>query len=215
MTFSLTVESRKERGKELATLRQAGKLPAVMYGPKEAAVPLVIDRVKFEKLFEEAGESSIITLKGLDTPKDVLVQEVAFDARRGGPIHVDFYAIEVDKEVTVNVPLEFEGDAPALKLGGTLTKVLYEIEITCLPKDLLQSITVDLTVLGDLDARILVKDLPVPKNVTVTNEMDEVVALVQEVEEETETPVAQVDMNAIEVEKKGKEEGAPSAEDAA
>ena len=205
MSFSLTVEERKERGKKVSILREGGKLPAVMYGPKEEAVSLVIDRVQFENLFKEAGESSIITLEGLDKPKDVLVQDVAFDARRGGAIHVDFYAIEAGKKVTVNVPIEFEGESPALKLGGTLTKVLHEIEITSVPKDLPQAIIVDVSSLEDFESRIFVKDLSIADGVDVSNDPEDVVALVQEVQEEIEEPVEQVDMDAIEVEEKGKD----------
>lgn len=206
MTFSLTVEPREARGKRLQTLRRAGKLPGIVYGPKEKAMALSCDRVQFEKLLDEAGESSVITLKGLEKPLDVLVHDVAFDPRRGGPTHVDFYAIEVGKEVTVHVPLEFEGEAPAVRLGGTLTKVLHEIEVTCVPQELPQSITVDTTMLEDFEDRILVKDLSVPEGVTIENNPEDVVALVQEVEEEPEEQVVEeVDMDAIEVEHKGKE----------
>lgn len=206
MTFSLTVEARTERGKQLESLRGAGKLPAVMYGPKEESTPLTLDRIAFEKLFKEAGESSVIVLEGLSAPKEVLVHDVSFDPRRGGVIHVDFYAVEAGKEITVGVPLEFTGEAPAIKLGGTLTKVLYEVEVTAKPKDLPQHIAVDVSSLDDFEKRILVKDLSVPKGVTIENDPEDVVVLVQAVEEEKEEPVAPVDMAAIEVEEKGKKE---------
>ncbi len=206
MTFSLTVETRKERGKQLAKLRTDGKLPAVVYGPKEEATPLTIERVAFEKLLKQAGESSVIVLEGLATPKEVIVHEVAFDPARGGMIHVDFYALEAGKEITIGVPLEFVGEAPAIKLGGTLTKVLYEIEVTCMPAHIPQHITVDIATLTDFEKQIHVKDLVIPKNVKVENDPEDVVALVQAVAEETEVPVAPIDMTAIEVEKKGKTE---------
>jgi large subunit ribosomal protein L25 len=209
MTFSLTVEARTERGKKLEQLREAGKLPAIMYGPKEEAVALTIDRIAFEKLFKQTGESSVITLTGagLAAPKEVLVNDVAFDARRGGVIHVDFYAVEAGKEITVDVPLVFVGEAPAVKQGGTLTKVLHEVEVTCMPVNLPKEISVDVSSLDDFEKQIHIKDLAVPANVTLEHDADEVVALVQAVEEEAEAPVA-VDMASIEVEKKGKTEAA-------
>ncbi len=206
MTFSLAVENRTERGKQLAKLRALGKIPAIMYGPKEEAVPLTVDKVTFEKVLKQAGESSVITLSGLATPKDVLVQDVSFDPRRGGVIHIDFYAVEAGKEITVDVPLEFVGEAPAVKLGGTLTKVLQEIEVTCTPANLPQHINVDVSSLDDFEKQIHVRDLAIPANVTVENDQDDVVALVQAVTEEAEAPVAAIDMSAIEVEKKGKTE---------
>lgn len=206
MTFSLTVEERTVRGKKLTQLRDAGKLPAVMYGPKEKPVALSIDRGTFEKLFKQTGESSVIVLEGLSAPKEVLVHDVAFDAHKGGITHVDFYAIEAGKEITVDVPLVFVGEAPALKVGGTLTKVLHEIEITCKPANLPKDIEVDISVLDTLEKQIHVKDLTVPKGVTIENDPEDVVALVQAVEEEKEEAPVAIDMNAIEVEKKGKTE---------
>jgi large subunit ribosomal protein L25 len=215
MTFILDATPRTERGKKLAKARNAGKLPAVVYGAKEKSTAFYLDRISFEKVFKQAGESSIITLKGLEGDKEVLVHDVAFDPSRGGIIHVDFYAIEAGKEITVDVPLTFVGEAPALKLGGTLTKVLHEIEVTCKPKDLPKEITVDVASLVDFEAQIHVSDLTIPAGVTVGNAPDDVVALVQAVEEEKEEAPAAIDMSAIEVEKKGKEEaleeGAPAA----
>lgn len=205
MTFTLEATSRTERGKQLGTLRAHGKIPAVLYGPSETSVALTVDRIQFEKLFKEAGESSIIALTGLGDPKEVLVHDVAFDARRGGIVHIDFYAVEAGKEITVDVPLSFIGDAPALKLGGTLTKVLYEIKVTCTPSVLPKEIVVDITPLADIEAQIHVRDLVLPPGVRVVNDANDVVALIQAVAEENETS-SPVDMSAIEVEKKGKTE---------
>jgi len=210
MTFSLTVEKRTVQGKKLTALRTAGQLPAVLYGPKEETVSLAMNRVEFEKLFKQTGESSIITLRGLETPKEVLVHDVAFDAFRGGIVHVDFYAPEAGKEITIAIPLEFVGEAPAVKLGGTLTKVLHEIEVTCMPKDIPQHIEVDVSVLDTFEKQIHVSDLVIPKGITLETSLDEVIALVQAVQEEAEEAPAAVDMDAIEVEKKGKEEVPPT-----
>jgi len=205
MTITLQATIRTERGKQLETLRRDGKLPAVVYGPKEPATALTIERGEFEKILKEAGESSIITLKGLDANKDVLVHEVAFDPLRGGITHVDFYAIEAGKNITVHVPFTFIGEAPALKLGGTLTKVLHEVEITCAPSKLPKEIVVDISSLTEFDSQIHVKDITFPDGVTVENDPQDMVVLVQTVAEEVAEPVA-VDMDAIEVEKKGKTE---------
>lgn len=205
MTFTLTVETRTVQGKKLAQLRDAGKLPAVMYGPKEASTLLTVDRVAFEKLFKLAGESSVIVLEGLAGSKEVLVHDVAFDALRGGITHVDFYALEAGKEITVDVPLTFVGEAPALKLGGNLTKVLHEVEVTCTPANLPKEFIVDVSVLDDFEKQIHVSDLAVPKGVVIENDVTEVIALVQAVAEEKEVETT-IDMSAIEVEKKGKTE---------
>jgi large subunit ribosomal protein L25 len=205
MTFTLQATARTERGKQLAALRKAGKIPAVVYGPKEEATPLTLDRLQFEKVLKQAGESSVISLTGVGAAKEVLVHDVSFDPGFGGVIHVDFYAIEAGKEITVDVPLTFVGEAPAVKQGGTLTKVLHEIEVTCAPSALPKEIIVDVSSLVDFEAQIHVRDLSIPTGVTIGNDADEVVALVQAVAEETE-PITAIDMSAIEVEKKGKTE---------
>lgn len=202
MTFTLQATVRTETGKKVKTLRNAGSLPAVVYGPKQAPVALTITKQDFEKVFKDAGESSVITLTGLGAPVNVLVSDVAFDARRGGVIHVDFYAVETGKRVTVDVPLVYAGEAPALKLGGTLTKVLHEVTVEAEPTHLPKEITVDVSALVDFDSQIHVRDLSVPAGVTIKDNGDDVVALVQAVKEEKEAPA--LDMGAIEVEKKGK-----------
>lgn len=206
MTINLNVEKRTETGKKLAKLRAAGKLPAVVYGAKEESTPLTLNRRDFEKAYAEAGESSILVLSGLDEDKEVLVHELAFDNVKGGILHVDFYAVEKGKEVTVPVELHFIGEAPAIKLGGSLTKALHQIEITAKPANLPQhGIEVDISVLNTFEDSIRVKDLNIPANVKVEHDPEETVAVVVEFKEEVEE-VAPIDMSAIEVEQKGKKE---------
>ena len=202
MTVTLDVQKRTVSA---PALRKTGAIPAVVYGPKQEPVSISVDKVTFEKVLKDSGESTVITLNGLDEALEVLVHDVSFNPGKGGVEHVDFYAIEKGKEITVHVPLEFEGEAPAVKQGGSLTKVLHEIEITCKPSALPQHITVDVSSLDDFEKQIHVKDLVIPAGVTVHNDGEEVVALVQEVEEEPEESVP-VDMEAIEVEAKGKTE---------
>lgn len=199
MTTSLKVAKREGKA-------EAGQIPAVVYGPKQEAISLAVDKKVFEKTLEEAGESSIIKLEGLDEELEVLVHDVSFSPIKGGVEHVDFYAIERGKELTTNVPLEFIGEAPAAKEGGVLNKSLHEVEVTCRPSALPRHIEVDISSLATFEDVIRVKDLNLPEGVKIENEEDETVALVVEVEEEPEEPVEAVDMSSIEVEHKGKEE---------
>jgi large subunit ribosomal protein L25 len=210
MTITLTASSRTETGKKTEKIREAGNLPAVMYGPKQAPTALTISKKEFDKVLKEAGESTVVTITGLGTPTDVLIHDVAFDARRGGVVHVDFYAIEAGQKITVHVPLNFVGEAPAVKLGGTLTKVLHEIEVEAEATNLPKEIEVDISSLVEFSSQIHVSDLKAPKGVLFKNDADDVVALVQEVmEEKEEAPV--LDMSAVEVEKKGKADTEGSA----
>lgn len=179
-------------------------MPAVVYGPKEQPQAITLDGREFEKAFKEAGESAILVLAGDGGNKEVLIHDVAFDPLRGNISHVDFYAVEKGQKVTVHIPLSFVGEAPALKLGGLLTKALHEIEVTGEPSKLPHEIEVDISGLNSFEDEIRVKDLAVPKGVEINNDPEDMVAIVAEVKEEAEEAPA-LDMEAIEVEAKGKE----------
>lgn len=205
--LKLVSKSRNAFGKGLKKARAAGDLPGILYGPKEATLNIFVDVKQFKRVFREAGESSVIDLATESGDKDVLIKDVAFHSTSGEPIHVDFYAIEKGKKVEVDVPLVFDGVSPAVKdLGGTLVKVMHELPIEAMPKDLPHNIAVDISVLVDLESQILVKDLKIPAGVELKVDGDEVVAAITVAKEEEEAPAEPVDLSAIEVEKKGKQE---------
>ncbi|MEK7621921.1 MAG: 50S ribosomal protein L25 [Patescibacteria group bacterium] len=211
--LTLKAEVRTTFGKKLKTERQAGRLPIVFYGRKEVPVSLFVPLADFKKVLRSAGESSIITLVTPVGQKSVLVHEVSYHPVNREPIHADLYVIEQDVVLKIKVPIEYTGLAPAVKeLGGTLLKVLHELEIEALPKDLPHGITVDVTVLATIESQILVRDLRLPTGVTTTHRLEEVVAAITVAKEEVEE-TAPIDLSAIEVEKRGKEE--PAAEDGA
>lgn len=213
--MDLTVEKRDSK-QNPHTLRRKGLLPAVVYGRSEESTPISVDAKEFGKVFHTAGESTVISLKGLGAAKDALIHEVDFDAVSGVPLHADFYAIEKGQKVTVSIPLEFDGVSPAVKeLGGVLTKIMHELEIECEPKDLPQAIHVDISALVALDSQIHVSDLTLPASAKISASPEEVVATITVIEEEKEEVAAPADLSAIEIsEERGKkeEEGAPAAE---
>jgi len=204
MTTKLEVTKREDSTEKV---RSQGNLPGVVYGPKQEPISITIDKVVFEKTLDIAGESTIINLVGLGEDIEVLIHDVAFNGEKGGVEHVDFYAIERGKELTTNIALEFIGEAPVEKDGATVTKVLYDLEVTCRPSDLPSQIEVDISTLTDADSQILVKDLKIGAAIKVTLDGESVVASVSAArEEEPEEVTEAVDMDAIEVEEKGKGE---------
>ncbi len=204
--MELTVEKR-DKTTNVKELRRTGKVPAVVYGRSEESTPITVDRKVFEKLFHEAGESTVITLKGLGVVKEALINEVALHPVSGAPMHVDFYAIEKGQTVTVSVPLEFEGVSPAVKdLGGVLVKVMHELEIECEPKDLPQQIVVDISKLKTFDDQITVKDLSLPVSAKLSIDPDEVVALVNTIADEVESAPLDISQIGSSVERGKKEE---------
>ena len=210
MTTKLEVTKREGSTEQV---RSEGNIPAVVYGPKQEPISITLDKAVFEKTLHTAGESTIINLVGLEEEIEVLVHDVAFNAEKGGVEHVDFYAIERGKELTTNITLEFVGEAPVEKNGAMVTKVLHELEVTCRPSDLPSHIDVDVSTLTEDSSQILVKDLKIGADIKVTLDGDSVVAAVSAAREEEPEEVAEaVDMDAVEVEEKGKADEAEASE---
>ncbi|MGB4076363.1 MAG: 50S ribosomal protein L25 [Minisyncoccia bacterium] len=206
MSITLAVTKREETGKRAKRLLSAGRMPAIVYGPKQESVPVSLSLPEFQKILRDSGESSVLELSGLGESLQVLIHEVDRDPVTNVPRHADLYAIEKGAKVEVAVPLSFIGESPAVKAGASLVKVLHELEIEAAPGDLPHEISVDISSLLEIGAQIHVSQLVLPKGVTAKAEGEQVVALIQEVTVEEEVVVAAPDMAAIEVEKKGKEE---------
>jgi large subunit ribosomal protein L25 len=204
---------KRSKADKLATVRSNGMVPAVVYGALVENTPISISSKEFDKVLKVAGESSSIVLD-IDGGKkiDALIHEVQFHPVKGFPIHVDFLAIDMNKPIQVNMPIEFTGVAKGEKDGaGTLVKVLHEVEIEALPKNLPHAIDVDVTGLTLVGDQIHAKDIVLPSGVTLITEGEEVVATLAALKEEKEEESAPVDLSAIEVEKKGKKEEEPEA----
>lgn len=204
MQHTLTVSPRSVVGKSSAPLAKDGVIPAVVYGPAQEALSISVPLLPFEALLRAGGESSLIALEGLDKPINALVHELDRDPVTHVPRHVDFYAVKKGEKVTVSVTLAFVGESEAVKLGANLVKVLHEVEIETDPTNIPSELEVDISPLKAIDDRITVADLVAPQGVTILAEDDEVVAIAQAVEEESEEDSAAPDMDAIETEKKGK-----------
>ncbi len=202
--ITLKVEKR-DMNESLGEIRKAGKMPAVFYGKKEASTPIQLSYAIFEKTLKQAGESTILHLEGNDIDVDVLIHDVDLDPVTDKPRHADFYAIEKGKKLEIKIPLEFIGVAPAVKdLGGILVKVMHEVEIEALPKDLPHKLEVDISTLATFDSTITAADIKLPEGVILKVKPEDVVASVYEPKEEV-VEVAPVDLSTIEVAKKGKE----------
>lgn len=209
MIYDLTVTERTRAGSHASVaLRKQDLVPGIVYGANlEKPLMISVAAPDLLKVWQEAGETSVVALAGISKKLSVLISEVSVDPVYGKPIHVDFYSVRTDQAVEVDVPLVFIGVAPAEKeLGGTLIKVLHELTIEALPKDLPHEIEVDISSLATFDDQILVKDIVLPAGVSAKLGADEVVALAQPAREEEEATPEPVDLASVEVAKKGKEE---------
>jgi len=196
-TFKLTAQKRELTGKKVKTLRATGSIPAVVYGRGEKPQVISVDKIEFEKVYNEAGISSLVdlTIDGKSMFK-VLTHEPQLDPVKEFPIHVDFYRVKMDEKITTEIPLEFIGESEAvMQLDGSLVTNRDNVEVQCLPSDLVSHITVDISVLKTFEVSITVADLPVPAGIEILTDKDEVIALVEpprseEELAELETPTA-------------------------
>lgn len=213
MTFAITA-TKREAGNAAAD-RAEGKLPVVLYGPEIESAPLSIDPLEFAKLYEQAGESTLIdfSVEGQSEPTKVLIQDVEYDTIKDQFIHVDFRQIKMGEEMQATAELNFVGEPAAVKaLGGTLNKQRESLDIKCLPKDLVSQIDVDLTALATFEDAIHIKDLAFPAGVTPVDNEELLVAKVsaplsaEQLAAMEET--AEADVTAVEVDGEKKEDAA-------
>lgn len=166
--LKLSAVSRETKGEKV---RSQGLLPAVVYGGGEDNISLSLNPREFEKIFAEAGESSIIDLT-VDNKAvgQVLVYDLQYHPTTGKISHVDFKRVLADEKIVATVSLVFVGEAPAVKeLGGTFVHNMEHLDIECLPKDLMHDIKVDVTVLKTFDDVIKVGDLKINEGVEIVD----------------------------------------------
>lgn len=217
----LEAKTRTEIGRKTRTLRASGAVPAVVYGSGTQPRNVSVDRNQFVKMYQEAGESSIVELK-IDgaTPLHVLIQDYQIDPLRTEFTHIDFRSIDMNKEIETEVELEFVGESLAVKaLGGTFIPSLEMVEIRALPSKLVRSIKVDISALATFDDMIRVSDLQVPEGVTILSDEEQAVASVEPPRSEEEMKAldeaVEMDVTAVEVAKEKKEGEEGEAEEGA
>jgi len=208
--LELKAKTRTKTGKKVKSLRQAGIVPAVLYGPKIKPLTLEVDLKQFEKILPKVGESSLLSLKINDEKEAkskekeslVLIHQVERDPLTLAPTHVDFYQPDLEKEVTVTMPIILEGEAPAVKeLGGTLVRNIAEVEVRAKPQFLPKDIRVSVATLKSFGDHILIKDLILPTGVRVLKDPEEIVAIAEEPERVEEALAKPIEEKVEEVEK--------------
>jgi len=219
MAYLLQAVTRTIKGEKS---REEGKLPAVVYGAGTKTISLDLDNSLFNKLYKQAGDSSLIDLEidGKSVGK-VLVHEVQYEPVKGFPTHVDLRCIDMNKVMQAPVVLRFVGEAPAVKeMGGTLVHNVSQVTVECLPKDLVSAIEVDLSGLKTFEDSIKTKDLVLATGIkVVVPQPDALIAKVTPAMTEEEIKAMEdagknLDVTKIEsaVEKKKEEEAAAEGE---
>lgn len=149
--FELNAEPRSALGKGASRrLRNAGQLPAILYGGTQPPQPLILNHLELLNLMTKAGEafySHVLSLKIGGKVESVVLRDMHRHPFKPAVMHIDFLRVSADRELRVRVPLHFinEATAPGVKQqGGLVSRTLIDVEIACLPKDLPEFIEVDL-----------------------------------------------------------------------
>jgi len=186
--MELKVQTRNIFGKKVETLRQQDLIPAELYGHGVKNLHLTLLAKEFQKVFKEAGESTIVNLVTEDNKKiPVMIHNVVSDPISEKILNVDFYQIKLTEKIKIPVPIEFIGEAPAVKnFGGILVKTLQEIEVEAYPQDLPHHFQINLSSLDEIKKSILVKDLKLSDKLKISINPEMIVATVIEAKPEEE-----------------------------
>jgi large subunit ribosomal protein L25 len=220
--MQLKAATRDLLGKSSRRLHGQGKLAAVVYGHNTKPTPLVLDRLEFQKVFLKSGRTHLVDLVvDAGHTEKVLVREIQTHPRRLGPIHVDFYQVNLEEKITVEVPVHLVGESAAVKRGDAdILQPLHSLRVECLPSDIPEAFEVDLTPLEEIESEIRISDITMPKGVTVLIDPEELVVKIikkREMKVEEEVPAAEAAVvgegeAAAEGEEAAAEEGVESKE---
>ncbi len=169
--FDLIAELREDQGKGASRrLRREKKVPAIIYGAGRPPRPLTFDHNKVLLALEnESFYSSILNIKVGNKSQAAILKDLQRHPAKNQIIHMDFQRIVEDEEIRMNVPLHFIGEdvAPGVKQGGgSVSHLMTDVEIVCLPKYLPEFIDVDVSEL-ELDAMLSLSDLKLPEGVEI------------------------------------------------
>ena len=205
-TVALAAQSRTETGKGVArSLRRQALIPAVFYGPEVDPVPLILQSRDLEKLITTgAGENILIDLNiedGKSTQSHrAMIKEIQVDPVKQNILHVDLYAISMDKKISVEVPITLTGTALGVsEEGGILQQVSRTLEISCLPDRIPEAFELEVTALAIGDS-LHVSDLEIPEGVDILAEDELTIASVV-----PPTKVEEIEPEVLEEEEEGEE----------
>lgn len=205
----------KQTRSDLKKLRNTGKVPAVVYGYGTKNTSVKVDEVEFIKVIREVGRNGVIDLGVGSKSIKVMVSDYQFDPLKNQITHIDFLAINMTEERTVDVPVHLVGEAAGAKEGGVVEQPLFDLQVTATPENIPESIEVDITEL-EVNDSYSVSDIKVSGDFTIENDPEEsVVTVVPPTDEPTEEEVEAMEGEAAteELEVVGEEKEEDSEEE--
>jgi large subunit ribosomal protein L25 len=194
-------------------LRRAGQIPAVLYGRKIEPVLLSVNTKDLEQILKKGSFGqfilNLVIQNGKKVTKSAIIKELQTHPVSGNLIHIDFYEVDMKRQIKVMVPVVTTGKSAGIEEGGLLNIVRRELEVFCLPGDIPEAIEIDISELGIGDS-IHLEDVPLGENVEVAADVNYTVVTVlsPKVEEE----IAEEEEEELEGEEEGAEGEAAEAE---
>jgi large subunit ribosomal protein L25 len=197
----LEAKRRSVLGSKVKSLRREGWVPGVIYGHDFESVPLQFDKHDLRHVLSQVGGSQLINIRldDADKPEFALLRDVQRDVITGDLLHVDFYRVMMTETITTEIPLLTTGESPVVEQKeGILLYGISEVEVECLPGDLVDALEVDLSDLTEVGQAIMVEDLAVPSGISILTDPDEVIARLVPLEEvELERPAVELEEELI------------------
>ena len=196
--IELKASNRETLGKKVRFLRRQGITPVHLFGHGIESLSLQCDTAQLRQVLSEAGHTKLINLKVAKekSPRTTVVREIQPGHRPGELFHVDFYQVEMEVAMKVDVPIVLTGEAPALSLKeNTLVQEINTLSVECLPTHIPDVINLDISSLSESDQSLRVRDIQLDDEITVLNEPEVVLVRISKqraeiVEEEMVTEEA-------------------------
>lgn len=173
MAVTLSAKSRENLKKSATnSIRKEGFVPAVVYGREEASQPISINELELVKTVRDEGRNAIISLNVEGSNSfDVMLHDYQMDPIKNELVHADFYVVNMSQEMEAVVPLEVEGEAKGSKKGGVLQQPLFELMVSAKPKDIPESVKVDVSDL-EIGDTLTIADLPKSSSYSYVDDAD-------------------------------------------
>ncbi|KXZ20447.1 50S ribosomal protein L25/general stress protein Ctc [Bacillus nakamurai] len=159
----------------LRKIRHSGHVPGIIYGKETTNTPVSLDSVQLRKTLRDEGKNAIITIDVNGNQQSVMVTELQTDPLKNELTHADFQVVNMSEELEAEVPIQLTGEAKGVKDGGIIQQPLHELSIKARPKDIPQTINVDISGL-EMNDVLTIADLTADGAYTFINEPEEVVA---------------------------------------
>ena len=206
--IELNAKTRETKGKGAARkLRTSNAIPAIVYGGKKDPMMLSLDNAEFVKIIRDNGSTGLffnLKIEG-GIEKAVMLKDIQMDVFSLEYLHIDLHEVDMDRSVTVTVPVETSGECAGVKEGGMLQLIRRELDVVCRPKDTPESVVVDVTelVIGD---SVHVEDINLGDAVEIPHEVNFTVITIVPPTADTSDEVSEEDEDLLE------EEAAPVEE---